>query len=494
MHADVASYDPIWTAANIAGIHGALVYDTLFGIDHEGLPKPQMVEKFGPSDDKKTWTFQLRDGLRWHDGTAVTSADVVPSIRRWAARSSPGQLMMQRVVDISAKDERTFAFTLKEPFGALLNLMVATTLPQCFIMRKREAETDPYQKIDQYVGSGPFVFNTGETRVGAQYVYDRNPNYLPRPEPPSGMTGGKVAKVDRVTLLNMPDAQTAVAALQTDEIDFYEIPPIDLLPQLEADPHIVIETLYELGLVGLIRLNHLHPPFNNVKIRQAMLWLVKQEDMLRPTFSDPRFYHGCGSFFTCGSAMENDANMEWFTKGPDLAKARALLKEGGYDGRPVVVLQATSVAYMFNAATVLAQAMRAAGFNVDLEAMDWAAVVNRRSNKGAPEAGGWDIFITSGSGASYTNPVIDVAMAENGQDAWFGWPNNPRHEELRLKWINAETLEERKAIARLDQEEAWNFVPHMYFGKWEQPTAHRKNVTGWLHMPDIIPFWNVAKT
>jgi peptide/nickel transport system substrate-binding protein len=338
------------------------------------------------------------------------------------------------------------------------------------------------------------VFNAAETKVGAQYVYDRNANYVPRPEPPSGMTGGKVVKVDRVMLLNMPDAQTAVAALQANEIDFYEIPPIDLLPQLESDTNIVIETIFELGLAGLLRLNHLHPPFNNVKLRQAMLWLIKQDDMLRPTFGDPRFFRGCGSFFTCGSAMDNDANMEWFTKGPDLNKARALLKEGGYDGRPVVVLQATNVPYMFNAATVLAQQMRAAGFNVRLEPMDWANVVNRRTSKAPPDQGGWDIFITSGSGASYTNPVIDVAMAENGDGAWFGWPNNPRHEELRAKWIAAETLEERKMIARQDQEEAWNFVPHMYYGQWQQPTAHRKNVTGWLHMPDIIAFWNVTKT
>jgi len=401
MQGDIPTYDPIWTAANMAGYHGALIYDTLFGIDHEGVVRPQMVEKYGVSDDKLTWTFALRDGLRWHDGTAVTTADVVPSLRRWAARSSPAQVLMPHIKDISPKDEKTFTIVLNDPFARPLDLLVTTTMPMSYMMRKREAETDPMQKIDQICGSGPFVFNAAETRVGSQYVYDKNPNYVPRTEPASGMAGGKVVKMDRVVLQNISDAQTAVAALQAGELDFYETPPTDLLSQLESDPNITVETLFELGLVGMMRLNHLHPPFDNVKCRQALLHIIKQEDMLRPTFGDPKWFRKCGSFFTCGSAMENDANTDWFKSGPDLAAARALMKEGGYDGRPVVMLQATNIAYMMNAATVCAQQLRAAGFNVQVESMDWANVVQRRANKAAPDKGGWNIFFTSGSGQSY---------------------------------------------------------------------------------------------
>ena len=493
MHGDVSTYDPIWTTANMAAYHGGMVYDTLFGNDADLKPQPQMVGKYGLSDDKLTWTFELRDGLKFTDGTPVTTADVIPSVKRWAARSGSGQLLMQRVASMDAKDDKTFTIKLKEPFPLLLEILGNTTTPICFIMRKREAETDPMQKIDTTLGSGPFVFNTGATRAGSQYVYDKNPNYVPRSEPASGMAGGKVVKVDRAVMVNIPDSQTAVAALQAGEIDFYEIPPIDFLDQLSTDPNIAIEVLFKLGAVGYAGLNWLHPPFDNPKMRQAMLYILKQEDMLRPTFVSPKYYKTCGSWFTCGSPMENDANTAWFKGGQNLARARELMKEGGYDGRTVVVLQATNIPYMSNAATVLAQAMRDAGFKVQLEPMDWANVIQRRTVQAPPDQGGWNVFFTSSGGLSQSNPYMVINMATTGTKGWFGWPTDAKNEELRNKWIAAESLEDRKRIAAEIQANAWDIVPHLYYGQWNQPVAHRKNVRGWLPVPEMIPFWNVEK-
>lgn len=494
LHGDIPTYDPIWTTANMSAYHGGMVYDTLFGVDEQDVPHPQMVDKYGVSDDKKTWTFELRDGLKWHDGTDVTTADIVPSIRRWAARDGAGQLMMQRTKDISAKDAKTFSIVLNEPFGLLPYALGKTVTPGGFMMRKREAETDPMQKIDKVVGSGPFVFNEGETRPGNQYVYDKNMAYVPRKEPPSGIAGGKIVKVDRVIYMNMPDAQTAVSAVQAGEIDFYETPPVDMLDQFKDDPDVVVETLNNLGNVGWIRLNFLYPPFDNVKVRQAMLYLSKQSDMLRPTFGDGKNWRECGSFFACGSAMENDANEGWFKGGQNVEKAKALLKEGGYNGEEIVLLQATNIAYMMNAATVLAQQMRKAGMKVRVEPMDWSQVVQRRASKAKPSEGGWNIFITSAGGGGMGNPFTNSGMGANGEKGWFGWPSNAKHEQLRQAWINADTVPERKKIATEIQANAWDFVPHIYFGQWVQPTIHRKNVTGWLHVAEIIPFWNVQKT
>ncbi len=493
-HGDIPTYDPIWTTANMSAYHGGLVYDTLFGVDAKGQYQPQMVQNWGVSDDKLTYTFELRDGLRFTDNSAVTTADVIPSIRRWMPRSGSGQLLIPRIKDISAKDDRIFSITLKEPFALMMDMLAATATPVLFIMRKREAETDPMQKIDRVVGSGPFVLNQDATRSGTRYVYDRNPNYRPRSEPASGTAGGKVVKVDRTEIVVMPDSQTAVAALQDGEIDFYEIPPIDLLDQLASDPNITIESLFELGFVGYVGVNWLHPPFNNVKCRQALLHIIRQEDMLRPTFVNPKWYKACGSYFTCGSAMENDANTSWFKSGPDLGRAKELLREGGYDGRPIVMLQATSIPYMSNAAAVLAQQLRGAGIKVDLQPMDWANVVQRRAVQMPPDQGGWNIFFTSSGGLANSNPYMIGGMATIGTKGWFGWPTDERNEQLRAQWLVAETPEQRHAIATQIQDNAWTIVPHLYFGQWQQPTAHRRNVTGWLQVPELIPFWNVEKT
>src|SRR5262249_29759245 len=195
MHGDLTVLDPIWTTANMTAYHGAMLYDTLFGIDANLETKPQMVSKWAPSEDKKTWTFELRDGLKFSDGVAVTSDDVIASLRPWAARDAAGQHMMQRVSDIAKKDDKTSQFILKDPYGYLVDALGKTSTPLCYIMRKKEAETNPMEKITAYVGSGPFLFNEAETRQGARYVYDRNPNYVPRSEPASGLAGGKVAKV-----------------------------------------------------------------------------------------------------------------------------------------------------------------------------------------------------------------------------------------------------------------------------------------------------------
>jgi peptide/nickel transport system substrate-binding protein len=497
MHGDISVFDPIWTTQAMAAVHGGMVYDTLFGTDGNYIPQPQMVGRHSLSDDQLTYTFELRDGLVWSDGTPVTAADCVASLRRWGVRHGAGQIMMSRTADISAKDERTIVLRLKERWGLVYHVLASTTGPLCFMMPKRFAETDPHQRIDisgGIVGSGPFIMNMEQTRAGTQYVYDRNPRYVPRSEPASGIAGGKVVHLDRVIIMNVPEPETAVAAVRSGEIDFYETPPVDALGPLEADPNLRVTILNELGNVGYIRLNHLHPPFNNVKARQAVLWALDQRAHLAASFPDRRFSRPCGSFLTCGTPMESDVATEWFAKGPDLARARQLVRESGYDGRPVLIMQATNIDYMRNTAEVLAQELRSIGFTVQLLPLDWGSVVQRRSNKSPPEQGGWSVFITSATGNANADVVNLHAFAATGDKAWFGWPENALHEELRERWSQAATLQERQAITRQLQENAWNYVHHVYFGQWVQPTVHRRNITGLIPVPGMVYWWNVRKT
>ncbi len=494
MQGDLRAFDPIWTTANITAYHGAMIYDTLFALDADMKPQPQMVDTWTVSDDQLTYEFTLRDGLEFSDGTPVTSKDVVASIRRWAARDGAGQHMMLRVKDIVARDDKTFAIELNEPYGLVIDIMAKTSTPLLYIMREQEAMTDPMEQVTEYIGSGPFIFNREETRQGAQYVYDKNPNYVPRSEPASGMAGGKVVKVDRVIFENIDDSQTAMAALQAGEIDFMELPPIDLLSVLEADPNIAIDVLNNTGNYGLMRLNFLYPPFDNVKAREAMLYLIDQEEFMQATFGDPRYYRKCPSNFGCGTPMENDANTEWFAAAPDPERAKQLFEEAGYDGRPVTVLHATNIDFMNNAAQIVAQRLRDIGVNAELATSDWGGVVTRRAVQDPPEDGGWNIFITWAGAASANNPIALAAHAANGTKGWFGWPTDERHEELRDEWAAAQGLEAQQEVARQIQDNAWNFVPHVWLGQWVSPVAHRTNLEGILKIPEIIPFWNIEKT
>jgi peptide/nickel transport system substrate-binding protein len=193
MHSDLKILDPIWTTAYIVRNHGYLIYDTLFAFDDKLEPKPQMVESWTVSDDQLTWTFKLRDGLKWHDGQPVTTADVLPSIKRFTDKDALGGLLGKSTKEMTAVDERTFRIVLSEPFAMMLKALAKSASVPLFIMPKRVAETPVAQQISDTTGSGPYIFKKQEWKPGEKVVYVRNPDYKPRAEPPARPAGARPA-------------------------------------------------------------------------------------------------------------------------------------------------------------------------------------------------------------------------------------------------------------------------------------------------------------
>ena len=185
-HSNLTILDPGWTTAYITRNHGYMIYDTLFGMDANGKIQPQMVERYEVSKDKKTWTFTLREGLEFHDGKPVTSADVIASLTRWAKRDSMGELMMSYVEGLEAVNEKTFRLKLKQPYGLVLESLGKPSSNVPFILPKRVADTPSDKQIDDNTGSGPFVFKKDEWKPGERVVYVKNPRYQPRREAASG--------------------------------------------------------------------------------------------------------------------------------------------------------------------------------------------------------------------------------------------------------------------------------------------------------------------
>src|SRR5215216_4802026 len=360
LHADVRTLDPFWTTQTIAGIHGMLVYDTLFGNDADVRPKPQMVDTYDISADKKTYTFTLRNGLKFHDGSPVTTKDVIASLRSWATRDGVGQRLFHFTEKLEAVDDKTFRLILREPYGMVLETLGKSGTSVPIIMREKEALTDPNSQITEAIGSGPFKFAKDQWVPGSKTVYLKNADYVPRPgnEPPSSFAGSKIPKVDRIELVWISDPQTAMSALVNGEIDFYEAPNTDFLPLLVKARGV---KLMKTGTIdstqGMIRLNHLHPPFNNVKARQAMYHLINQEDFLRAIVGDPKYYRVCHGLLTCGGPYENDGGSAFF-KDYNPKKALQLLKEAGYNGEPITILATTDHNTITPATQVLIQAMR----------------------------------------------------------------------------------------------------------------------------------------
>src|ERR1700733_3849111 len=214
---DLRVLDPIWTTAYISRNHGYMVYDTLFAIDEEFAPHPQMVGDFSVSDDKLNYHFTLRDGLGFHDGSPVRGADCVASLKRWMVRDSHGQSLALVLDSIAPDGDKSFSIKLKEPFSLLIDALAKVSSLAPFVMPERLANTAPFTHITEEVGSGPFKIVKEEFQPGHMVVYVKNTEYVPRKEPPSWASGGKVVKVDRVEWLYIPDAMTKVAALNAGE-------------------------------------------------------------------------------------------------------------------------------------------------------------------------------------------------------------------------------------------------------------------------------------
>jgi peptide/nickel transport system substrate-binding protein len=493
MHSDLRVLDPIFTPAYIVRDHGYMVYDTLLATDADFKIRPQMAD-WTVSDDKLTYTFTLRDGLKWHDGTPVTAEDCVASLTRWSKIDPLGIKLMEFTASLEAPDAKTITLKLKEPYALVLEALGKPSSTVPFMMPKRLAETPPTKQIPEQIGSGPFKFVQSEFQPGVKAVYEKNTDYVPRKEPPSWTAGGKVVKVDRVEWITMPDAQTAVNALQSGDIDFMEFPPLDLQPVLAANPDLTMNVLNKFGYQTLGRMNFLYPPFDNPKIRRAAFLAMNQKDVLDALVGNAKYYKICGAVFGCGTPLETDVGSESLVKGNGMEQAKKLLAESGYDGTPVVILAPGDVITLKAQPIMAAQLLRNAGFKVDLQTTDWQTVVTRRASQKPPQEGGWSMFFTNSVIADVGNPLASTFLSARGKKGLFGWPDDPKIEELRDAYAHAMTEAEQKKIATEIQEEAYTQVIYIPLGQWFSPSAWRKSLSGVLEGQAVPVFWNIDKS
>jgi len=490
--ADLANFDPIWGTQYVVRNGSALVWDTLYGFDENLQPRRQMVESEEVSPDGLTWTFRLRGGLKFHDGERVLAKDAVASLARWSARDTLGLMIKTIQEELVAVDDRTFRWVLKKPFPKMLLALGKNSTPVCFVMPARIAATDPFKQINEYVGSGPMRFVRNEWVPGARAVFEKFSDYVPRQEPGSWLAGGKVMNFDRIEWIVMPDAATASAALQNAEVDWWESPVTDLVPLLRRNRNIAVDIADPLGNIGVFRMNHLYPPFNDVRARRAVLTAMSQEDYMRALVGDdPALWKPLPGFFTPGTPLYTEEGGEILKGRRDFDAAKKLLAQSGYAGEPVTCLIAQDQPITKPQGDITVDLLKRLGMNVDFVATDWGTVGARRAVKTPPGQGGWQMFHTWFAGADCINPT-QFGIRANGDKAWFGWPDIPEVETQVAAWFEAKTLdEERVAIRRLNKAALDNVVqaPTGFFLQYQ---AWRKNVAG-IGKGPLPFFWGVSK-
>jgi len=473
--------------------HAYLVFDTLYGIDTNWMAQPQMVEGHQVEEDGLTWTLRLRDGLRFHDKEPVLARDVVVSIRRFAARISLAEALMAATEELSAPDDRTVRFRLQRPFPHLPEALAGPGGNVPAIMPERLAATSAFKPVGEIIGSGPYRFLPEEHITGARAAYERFPLYQPRVSGPVGFTAGpKVAHFDRVEWLTL-DPFSAMAALRSGEIDWWEAPLHDQAEGVAHDRDITVISQYATAM-GIMRFNHLHPPFDNVAVRRALLGAVDQaEAMTAIAGADRAFWHDGIGLFGAGTPLANDAGIEVLRGPRDYQAVRQALTHAGYNGEKIIVLAPTDAQGIRLLSLAGTDQLRRAGMNLDLQEMVFGTELRRSQNQAPPDKGGWNaFFIFMDRSRPNTNPYGNPWIRADGLAAFPGWPTSPRIEALRAAWLDAGNLDEQRRICTELQMQLWQDVPYIPMGEYWQSTAYRKDLL------DVQPgcfavFWGIRR-
>ncbi len=490
--ADLALLDPVFTTGLVTRNHGFLVFDQLYGLDESFAPQPQMVEGHVIEDDGKTWVITLRDGLKFHDGEPVLARDAVASVNRWMQTDAFGQNLRGVTDELSAPSDKVLRFRLKKPFP-LLSSALAKPSSFCPIMPERLAKTPFNVQVSEMVGSGPFRFIAAERMAGARVVYEKFAGYVPRSSGTTSFAAGpKIVYIDRVEWHTIPDASTAAAALHKGEIDWWEQPTPDLLPLLRKDPNIAVEAKEKGGLMGMIRFNHLVPPFDNPAIRRAFLAGVDQTDYMTAVMGEDRslWNDRCG-FFLPGSPFASDAGMEVMTGPRSLEKVKRDLDAAGYKGERVVFVVPTDLPALNAMSELAGDIFKRVGINLDYQALDWGTVLPRLANKEGIDKGGWSVWCNYIPGIIAITPATQSYLRGMGRAGPFGWPASEKIEALRGEFLDAQSIDEQKRITRDIQLQAFQDVPYIPTGAWMQPFAFRKSITGMLNGFPL--FYNIRK-
>jgi len=492
--ADIALLDPHFSSALVTRNHSHMVYDQLYGVDDAARPRPQMAEGHVVEDDGKTWKITLREGLRFHDGQPVLARDAVASLKRWAKRDVYAISVFGQVDELTALSDTVLQFRLKRPFRLLADLLGKPTPYSSAIMPERLASVAPGQQVSEIVGSGPYKFVARERVPGSLAVYERNAVYVPRTDgPPVGTAGPKVAHFDRVEWHTIPDPATAAGALQAGEVDWWEQPTSDLLPLLRKQSDLTVDIVDTLGYMGVLRFNHLYPPFDNVGVRRALMGAFSETDMMQAVAGEDTSMWKAGvGIFNPMSAVANDAGMEVLNSPRDLGKVKQDLAAAGYNGEKFVFLVPTDLPAINAMSEVAADVFHRLGMNMDYQALDWATVAQRLLSQEPLDKGGWSLNANYAPGFSAMSPAAHSFLRGIGKQALFGWPTMPKVEELRGAWIDSTDPDEQKRICREIQLQAFQDVPYVPMGSFFFASAYRNDLTGILK-GGVAQFTNVRR-
>lgn len=479
--ADPNTLDWMYTGASATRDVAWHIFETLFALDKNYEVKPMIAKGYTVSDDKTVYTINLREDVKFHDGTTVTAEDVVASIDRWRKVSSVGSIASKNIENVKAIDKHTVEIKLKQVYTPLLADMAAPKSALMIIPAEiAKAAGEQPLKPEQLIGTGPYKFEKWER--GTKIVLSRFEDYSAREEDWGGLAGKKVAYFDTINFKIVKDPQTMINGVKTGLYDYAQSIPPDLYKVIESSPN--IDPVTYINGYTTITPDKSEPPFDDLKVRQALNHALDKKTIAKAAYGNGKFYDFDGALFA-------PKQTELYTKkGTDkyLAynkeKAKRLLKESSYNGKPIKIMYPNNFADYGKIAEIAKQQLEEIGFTVELVTYEWATYLEKWD-----DPANWDLVVIGWSTRFSPNELGMLSMGTSSS----GWYNSERWGVLIDRWATAATTEERKDILADMNRTVYDELPFIKIvneSKFDIKSSNIKGYESWISQR----FWNTWKS
>ncbi|MFC3704258.1 ABC transporter substrate-binding protein [Devosia honganensis] len=472
--------DSMSSTTDLVALITGSVLEPLYAFDAEWKPAPVLAARLPEiSADGTEVTIPLRTGLKFHDGSNMDAADVVASLQRWIKLSPRGQIAGKVVTDIAAVDDASVKITLSQPFAPLLPLLsfntgAAVVFPEEVIAGNPDT---PITETTKIVGTG--VFQLAE-HVPDQFVrLVKYEDYTSPEGEPSGFAGSRSAGVDEIRFFPVPDGNTRLSALMSGQYDIVLGLSPEAHPQVSRNADLATNIIRPSGWLLFVE-NTKKGPTSNEKFRQAVQAALNHDDIMLAAYGIPDFYTVSPSLYAEGTSFYSEAGAERYNQ-KNIETAKALLAESGYNGEPFRLLTSQQYDFVFKAAVVASENLRAAGINVELVNLDWASMLQQRNDDTS-----WEAFI------SFFGFVPEPSLLATFNPTWYGWWDDAAKTAAMDAFTS--TVDPAERLQKWDalQTELLQQAPWVQLGSFAEMVATSASVQGLRPVP-FLPLWNVTK-
>lgn len=477
LNADPTTLDWTYTSAVVTRAVGWNIFEQLFALDEKYVERPMLAEDVTVSEDQLLYTIQLREGVKFHDGSEFDADDVVASLERWGRVSGTGETAFKYIASVTAKDPQTVEIKLDTVFAPLLTSLA--DVRQAAIMLPSEVASTASEdalKDSQIIGTGPYQFD--KRAQGSRVALKRFEDYSSRTEDWGGLAGAKNAYFDGLNYNIVTDAQGRVNGVQTGQYHFAVNVPQDLYEEVKAIPSVKTYIVKPYAWLAFV-FNKGAAPFDDVRLRQAAQYAVNLDEIGSAAVGNKELYELDPSiFFPEQETLHTEEGTELYNK-RDVDEAKRLLSEAGYDGTPIRILTTKDYPEFYNAAVALSSQLEAVGFKTKIQVYDWPTVLERREDVTA-----YDVFTTTSS------PSFDpVTMLWMVPGAWAGFYESAAMDKLLGEWVATTDPDAKEDLLAKMNETVYTEVPEIKGPNLSALYVAGEDVQGYPNWMDTT-FWN----